>query len=393
MTDASLTPSGSGEALRSNEARRAGGLLTIDLDALAANWKLYAAQVKPSKAEAAAVVKAQSYGLDAAHVAPALMNAGCASFYVATIAEGMELREILGPSVTIYVLGGLLDGTERDFTAHNLAPILNSLGEINAWRAFCSGLGQALACGLHVDSGMARLGLDEREFNHLADNLEHLIGLKLDLVVSHLACSEEPDNPYNAQQLARFKAMLSRLPATRASFANSSGVFLGPDYHFDQVRPGAALYGVNPTPNQPNPMAQVVRLQAKILQTRTIDTPQGVGYGSTHRAAERERISTLAAGYADGYLRSLSNAGDVYIGEHKAPIIGRVSMDLITVDVTHVPEPLTRPGQLADLIGPLNPVDAVAAKAGTIGYEILTALGGRYHRVYVGGHTGKKADA
>ncbi|MCR4379146.1 MAG: alanine racemase, partial [Rhodospirillales bacterium] len=236
---------------------------------------------------------------------------------------------------------------------------------------------------LHIDSGMARLGLDERELNHLADHLEHLIGLKLDLVMSHLACAEDPDNPYNAHQLTRFKAALKRLPATRASFANSSGVFLGSGYHFDLVRPGAALYGVNPTPNQPNPMAQVVRLQAKILQTRTIDTPQGVGYGSTHRAAERERISTLAAGYADGYLRSLSNAGDVYIGEHKAPIIGRVSMDLITVDVTHIPEPLTRPGQLVDLIGPHNPVDAVAAKAGTIGYEMLTALGGRYHRIYL----------
>ncbi|MCR4378332.1 MAG: alanine racemase, partial [Rhodospirillales bacterium] len=170
MTDASLT---------SAKARRAGGLLTIDLDALAANWKLYADKVKPSKAEAAAVVKAQSYGLDASHVASALMDAGCTSFFVATIAEGMELREILGPSATLYVLNGLLDGTERDFTAHNLVPILNSLGEIDAWRAFCSGLGQALACGLHIDSGMARLGLDERELNHLADHLEHLIGLKL----------------------------------------------------------------------------------------------------------------------------------------------------------------------------------------------------------------------
>jgi len=183
--------------------------------------------------------------------------------------------------------------------------------------------------------------------------------------------------------LARFKACLARLPRARASFANSSGVFLGPDFHFDQVRPGAALYGVNPTPDSDNPMQQVVRLQGKILQTRTIDTPQGVGYGSTHRAGGSERIATLSVGYADGYLRSLSSAGDVYIGEHRAPIVGRVSMDLITVDVTHIAEDLTHPGQLVDLIGPHNPVDAVAEKAGTIGYEILTSLGGRYHRVYL----------
>jgi alanine racemase len=380
MTNGAYSP-----GLTSAQARRAGGVLTIDLDALAANWTFYRDQVKTSGAEASAVVKAQSYGLDANHVAPALMRAGCRSFFVATIAEGIELRAVLGPDAIIRVLNGLMDGTERDFTDHTLIPVLNSLGEVDAWRAFCAGLGRPLSCGLHVDSGMGRLGLDEGELKRLTDNFEHLTGVKLDLILSHLASSEDTDNPYNAQQLARFKNALQRLPAAPACFANSSGVFLGPDYHFDLVRPGAALYGINPTPNLPNPMRQVVRLQGKILQTRTIDTPQGVGYGSTHHAQKNTRIATIAAGYADGYLRSLSNAGDVFIGEHRAPIVGRISMDLITVDVTHIPEQLTRPGQLADLIGPLNPVDDVATKAGTIGYEILTSLGGRYHRVYVGG--------
>lgn len=374
----------SATSLTSAEARRAGGVLTIDLDALAANWTLYADMAKASGAEAAAVVKACSYGLDAAHTAPALARAGCETFYVATIDEGIALRDILGPDATIRVFNGLMDGAERDFTAHGLTPVLNSLGDLDAWRAFCSGLGEALACALHIDSGMGRLGLDQREFEHLADDPEHLVGLKLECVLSHLACAEETDTPYNAQQLARFSAALKRLPATRASFANSSGVFLGPDYHFDEVRPGAALYGVNPTPNEPNPMAQVVRLQAKILQTRTIDTPQGVGYGATHQAKASDRIATLAAGYADGYPRSLSGVGDAYIGALHAPIVGRVSMDLITINVTDIPEHLTHPGQLVDLIGPLNPVDDVAAKAGTIGYEMLTSLGARYHRVYLG---------
>jgi alanine racemase len=376
-----LTPA----LLNTPEARRAGAVLTIDLDALVANWQFYADKVKPSGSEAAAVVKAQSYGLDAGHLAPALAKAGCETFYVATVDEGILLRNVLGPGLAIHVLNGLMDGAEREFIAHNLVPVLNSLGDIDAWRAFCNAVGKPLACCLHVDTGMSRLGLDEREFNQVAENPEHLAGLKLAYVLSHLAISEEPDNPYNARQLSKFKAMLARLPRTRASFANSSGVLLGPEYHFDQVRPGVALYGVNPTPHVTNPMKQVVRLQAKILQTRTIDTPQGVGYGATHQAVERERIATIATGYADGYPRSLSSVGDAYIGELKAPIIGRISMDLTTIDVTHIPEPLTRPGQLVDLIGPHNTVDDVAAKAGTVGYEILTSLGARYHRIYVGG--------
>jgi alanine racemase len=167
--------------------------------------------------------------------------------------------------------------------------------------------------------------------------------------------------------------------------SNSSGIFLGPDFHYDVTRPGVALYGANPTPGANNPMAQVVRLQAKILQVRTIDTPQSVGYGATHTAQNAERIATIAVGYADGYHRRLSNRGMAYIGPYKAPVVGRVSMDLTTLDVSAVPEDLTRPGMLVDLIGPNTPVDDVGTNADTIGYEILTSLGTRYHRVYVGG--------
>ena len=211
-----------------------------------------------------------------------------------------------------------------------------------------------------------------------------LDGLDIQTVMSHLASADE-DSPQNAEQLALFRDARARLPMGRASFANSSGVFLGPDYHFDLARPGVALYGVNPTPGCPNPMAQVVRLKAKILQVRDVDSTETVGYGATHRIAGPSRIATLPVGYADGYLRSLGNRATAYIGDYEAPLVGRVSMDLITIDVTTVPEAQCRPGMTVDLIGPRHTVDDLAAQAGTIGYEILTSLGRRYHRVYAGG--------
>ena len=365
------------------EARRAGAILTIDLDAIQTNWKTCASQ--SGTAECGAVVKATAYGVDADHAAPALQRVGCKTFFVASIDEGIAVRSVLGDGPSIHVFNGLMDGAERDYTEHGLTPVLNSLGEIDAWRAFCTGVGERLPCDIHIDTGMSRLGLPGNELQKLADDPDHLTNLKLDLVLSHLVVSEEPDHPKNEEQLAAFRKALEHMPPAKISFANSSGIFLSSDYHFDLTRPGVALYGQNPVPGQDNPMAQVVRLQAKILQVRTIDTPQTVGYGATHTAKGAERIATIAMGYADGFHRTLSNAGVAYIGEHAAPIVGRISMDLITLDVSNVPEDLTRPGMLVDLIGPHNTIDDVAEKAGTIGYEILTSLGTRYHRVYVGG--------
>ena len=380
MTDAPHMPN-------TPEARRAGAVLTVDLDAVVSNWKTCAAQ--SSTAECGAVVKATSYGVGAERIAPALQNAGCETFFVATIDEGINLRGILGGTLdqgpAIHVFNGLMDGAERDFTEFGLTPVLNSLGELDAWRAFCTGVGKPLACNLHIDTGMSRLGMPHEEVKKIFADPDHLTNLKLDLLLSHLAVAEDPDDPMNDAQLAIFQLISELFPTARASLANSSGIFLGSPYHYDVMRPGAALYGVNPTPNDSNPMSQVVRLQAKILQVRTIDTPQSVGYGATYKARGVERIATIAMGYADGYHRSLSNCGVAYIGDHKAPIVGRVSMDLITLDVSEVPEDLSRPGMLVDLIGPNNPVDDVAQAAGTIGYEVLTSLGARYHRVYVGG--------
>jgi alanine racemase len=357
-----------------------GTVLTVDLDAVAGNYRKLAARADP--AGCAAVVKADAYGLGMAEVAPALAAAGCTDFFVAHLNEGAALRALL-PDAAIYVLNGALAGAEPEFRRHGLRPVLNNLAALDAWAAL-GRTAKPLPAALHLDSGMSRLGLDDDEVGALAGAPERLEGVDLQLVMSHLACSELPDHPLNAEQLARFRAARGRLPATPASLANSSGIFLGADYRFDMVRPGAALYGVNPLPGQPNPMAPAVRLQACILQVRGIDSPRTVGYGATHRAARPSTIATIALGYADGYLRSLGNRGTCLIGEHRVPVVGRISMDLVTLDVTGVPDGLARPGAVVDVIAPEHPVDAVADEAGTIGYEILTGLGRRYQRRYIG---------
>lgn len=359
----------------------AGAVLTIDLDAVAANWRLLRERAALSGAACAAVVKADAYGLGVARVAPTLWDAGCLTFFVATLDEGLELRALL-PEAEIFLFNGAPPGCEPELAHHRLCPVLNSLRDVDAWSA--AGGGPA---ALHVDTGMCRLGLPDSEALTLARAPGRLKGVRVTLLLSHLACAEEPDHPLNHAQLAAFRdwAGLLRLTGIRESLANSSGVFLGQGFHFHLVRPGAALYGVNPTPGRPNPMAPVVRLQARILQVRDVDTPQTVGYGATHRVQGRGRLATVPVGYADGYPRSLGNAGGGYFGDVRAPVVGRVSMDLITLDVSHLPEDQVRPGTMVDIIGPHNAVDRVAREAGTIGYEILTSLGTRHHRVYRGG--------
>lgn len=364
------------------DAHLAGAVLTVDLAALQANYRLISSRLT-SSATASAVVKADAYGIGIGPAATALWAAGARDFFVAHADEGVTLRRHLADA-RIHVLNGAHAGAEDAFREYNLIPALNCLDDVARWRAFCAKAGQPLPCVLHVDTGMCRLGLDRREYARVAADPSLLDGLDIQTVMSHLASADE-DSPQNAEQLALFRDARARLPMGRASFANSSGVFLGPDYHFDLARPGVALYGVNPTPGCPNPMAQVVRLKAKILQVRDVDSTETVGYGATHRIAGPSRIATLPVGYADGYLRSLGNRATAYIGDYEAPLVGRVSMDLITIDVTTVPEAQCRPGMTVDLIGPRHTVDDLAAQAGTIGYEILTSLGRRYHRVYAGG--------
>lgn len=357
----------------------ASSILTISLDAIAANYRLLAARAQP--AVTAAAIKADAYGLGVAEVSRTLWAEGCRDFFVATIDEGIELRGLLGQA-RIAVLNGLIAGEPALFREHDLIPVLNDLGQIDDWRADCRNNGPAAAV-LHLDTGMARLGLPPAELDALADDHSRLNGIDLALIISHLSSADEPDETMSHRQRDDFAAALARLPRAPASLAASSGIFLGPDYLFDMVRPGVCLHGINPRPGQPNPLRAVVRLQAKILQIRDVDTPQTVGYGATHRFAGPGRVATLAAGYADGYPRSLSGCGTAHMGATAVPVLGRVSMDLITVDVTRVPE--ARPGDMVDLIGPHHDIDALAKEAGTIGYEILTSLGRRYKRHYLGG--------
>ncbi|WP_035690592.1 alanine racemase [Azospirillum halopraeferens] len=371
----------------SDALQRAGAVLTIDLDAIADNWRRLRDRAAP--AACAAVLKADAYGLGAARVAPALRAAGCTTFFVAHLDEALALRPLI-PDAEILSLGGLPAGAEGVFVEARIIPVLNHLGEITAWGAFARGLEVALPAAVHVDTGMNRLGLGPDELAVLAATPDRLAGIKVRLWLSHLACADTA-TPMNTAQRNHFRAAVASLPAAPASLANSSGIFLGPDFHFDLVRPGCALYGVNPTPDSINPMNGVMRLDARVLQVRSVDSPMTVGYGATHRVAGSGRIATIAVGYADGYLRALSGRGSVYVGGVPAPVVGRVSMDLVTVDVSALPEEAVAPGTLVEVIGPHRPVDTVADEAGTIGYEILTSLGPRYHRVYTGGAPGGSA--
>jgi len=343
-------------------------------------------------AACAAVVKADAYGLGAGRVAPALAAAGCRTFFVACIDEGLALRADLGDG-EIYVLAGVPRGGEPEFVHHRLRPVLNSLPDIEAWAAFSRRTPAAPAVALHADTGMRRLGLTPDELDHLASNPERLAGIDVACVMSHLACADMPDDPLNQAQCEAFAALRRAFPNAQASLAASSGIFLGGAYHGTLCRPGAALYGVSPVPGEPNPMAQVIELKARILQARAIDGGMSVGYGATYRASRRQRLVTIGIGYADGFLRSLSNRGHGYIGDIRMPLVGRVSMDLTIFDATAVPEHQARAGGMVELIGPHQPVDAVAADGGTIGYEILTSLGRRYHRVYRGGGAAMTAEA
>jgi len=357
-------------------------LLTIDLRAICDNWRALKARV--GGADCAAVVKADAYGLGAAQVAPALAAAGCRHFFVAHLAEGLALRPLLPASATVFVLHGAPPGAEAECAAQGLVPVLNSRQQVQAWRALAARLGRRLPAIVQVDSGMSRLGLSGAELNQLAAEADSYTGIAVLCVMSHLACAEQQDHPANAMQRERFIAARRLLPAAPASFANSSGIFLGPQYHFDLARPGAALYGVAPVAGASNPMRPVVRLQAKVMQMRTVDAGAPVGYGFSWRATQASRIATVSVGYADGWSRSLSNRGAAYFDGVALPLVGKVSMDTLTLDASALAEGVLQPGTLVDLIDTCHGVDAVAAQAGTIGYEVLTSLGSRYERHYTG---------
>lgn len=365
-------------------------LLTIDLDALVHNWRTLSQRVAPARC--GAVVKADAYGLGAGPVVLALLDAGCREFFVALVEEGIRLREglrCLGPAcpanARVHVLHGALPESEGDCLAHGLVPVLNSRWQVHRWQALARRSGRVLPAALQFDTGMARLGFDAAEAESLLSDPMALDGIEPTLVMSHLVAAEEPANPVNALQLRRFASLRQRLPAAAGCLANSSGIFLGSDYCFELARPGAALYGVAPVAGEPNPMRPVVGLQARLLQWREVATGEGVGYNHAWRAARPSRIATVSVGYADGYLRSLSNRARLHLAGQAVPLVGRVSMDTVTVDVTEVDPAQLVPGALFDLLDAVQDINALAAQAGTNAYEILTSLGARYERRYLGG--------
>jgi alanine racemase len=336
------------------------------------------------------VVKADGYGLGAVEVATALAREGCDTFFVAHLGEGAALRRALGPKPAIYVLNGILPGAEDEAVAAGLVAVLNSAVQLQAWREAARRAGRKLPAAVQVDSGMSRLGMAPVEVEAIAADPQAFDGIDLVLVMSHLACADEPDHPANEAQRLEFERLRRKLPDAPASLANSSGIFLGPDAQFDLVRPGVALYGANPMPGHTNLMRPVVRLQARILQVRQVDAGEAVGYGASWTARRPSRIAILSVGYADGYLRSGSASdqhpgAEVVVAGRRCPLAGRISMDLLAVDVTSLPKGTPRRGDLAALIDEEIDIDDCAAHAGTIAYEILTGLGRRYHRVYRGG--------
>jgi alanine racemase len=352
--------------------------LTVRLGAIVENFRLCA---EFTGTAVAGVVKADAYGLGAARVARALAEAGCDTYFVARMEEGIAVRPVV-PGARIFVLDGVLPGNLEQFEAHRLTPVLNSLDEISIWSQAAASRHARLDAGIHFDTGMNRLGLPPNELSILSGEAAHRLGgINLVLLMSHLACSDDPASKMNAEQLGRFRAALSALPAAPASLAASGGVLLGKDYAFDLVRPGLVLYGGNPQAGTPNPFRTVAQLTGRILQVRRVDKGESVGYGASFRTARPSTLATVALGYADGLMRAIGNKGSGAIEGVRAPVAGRVSMDLITLDVTDIPS--AEPGTEVEFIGDTISLEEAARAAGTANYEILTGLGNRYPRHYV----------
>lgn len=358
--------------------------LRVDLDALRANYRTIADRVAPARC--GAVVKADAYGLGVAMAAPALYREGCRNFFVAQLCEAPPLARAIGADADIFVLNGLDPGSDAACADAGFLPVLNSRSQVERWRALARREGRALPAALQVDSGMSRLGLPPAEAVGLAADPAFAREVDLRLLMTHLACADEPGNPANAAQCVAFGAVRTHFPAVPASIANSGGAFLPPDYHQDLARPGVALYGVDPGPHAEG-LRPVVRLDARVIQIRAIAAGTGVGYGLDHVAPAPQRLVTLAIGYADGWPRSLRGAfgggGAAWHQGVRLPIAGRVSMDSLTVDIGALPADALNEGDFVELLGPSQSLGDVARDAGTIAYEILTRLGARHARVYV----------
>jgi alanine racemase len=374
------------EANQAAALASATGVLTVDLDAIIANWRKLEKTAVP--AECAAVIKADAYGCGAEQVARALSHAGCKTFFVATVDEARVVRAAV-PSATIYALNGFFQNTGDAYAKIDCKPVIGDLNELAEWDVFCRRTGWTGGAAIQIDTGMNRLGLTITEAQGIIPRInagDHGITL----IMSHLVSGELVNNPTNARQLTAFREIASLFSNVPASLSNSSGIYLGPQFQFDLVRPGAALYGINPTPEADNPMQPVVDLKARIVQIRNVERGETVGYGGTWTARRPTRLAIIASGYADGYFRAASandgtRGAEVVITGKRCPVAGRISMDLTAIDITDLPQNAARRGHMVTLIGEGITVDELAHHFGTIGYEVLTSLGSRYARIYKGG--------
>jgi alanine racemase len=356
------------------------GLLTIDLAALAANWKALAKRA--GKAKCAAVVKADAYGIGLEQAAAALHKAGADTFFVATFDEALRLRTAL-PAVTIYLLNGLNSGTAELVCGIDVQPVLGSIAEIEEWAAHAKSSGEECPAAIHIDTGMNRHGLNVED----VDTCVSTLGYKPSLIMSHFACADEPEHAKNKEQIEAFKAVTAKFPGVPASLCNSAGLLAFPEAHFDLVRPGISLYGGRALVSGENPMQPVVKLQARVITVRDAKAGETVGYGARLKLARDSKLAVISAGYADGIFRAAGSSdnkkgAEAIVGGTRCSIAGRISMDLIAIDVTDVPAAKIKRGDLITLIGDGITVDDLAAHARTIGYEVLTSLGRRWKRIY-----------
>lgn len=361
-----------------------GGRVIIDLDAVRANYRHIAAAVAPARV--GAVLKADAYGLGAGPIVRALADAGCRDVFVAFLGEALRLRPHMSADVRVHVLNGLAPGEEALCALRRVVPVLNSLAQAQRWRALARTLGAALPAALQVDTGMSRLGLAPEEAAGLLADADFTADVELTLLMTHLACADAPDDPANRRQLDRFGAVAARAPAIPTSIANSAACVLPPAFHGDLVRTGLALFGAAPSPRFAGRLQPVVRLEARVIQVRAVEAGAGVGYGLVHTASRPSRLATLAVGYADGWPRRLGGRAAAWFGGVRLPIVGRVSMDTMTVDATALPPGMLGEGDHVELIGPQATVEAVAEQAETIPYEIFTGLGPRLRRTHVEAH-------
>lgn len=363
------------------------GLLTIDLGAAGDNYLTLSRRLGRGS-RCGAVVKADAYGLGMSKLAPAFYRRGCRDFFVATLDEGLALRQLLGDDATIFVLTGVRAGREQECVRAGLVPNVFTLQQLRAWMDVCDQAGIQAACGLKVDSGMTRLGMAADEFGRLLRDRGLLSAANITVIMSHLACADDPQHPQNRRQLDRFREAGERLreelPELQLSLANSSGIYLGEEYHFDLARPGSALYGVNPQPGEENPMGAVVNLSLPVVQQRHVADECWVGYGATQRAEPGSWLAVARGGYADGIIRAQGNRGCGWACGQRLPMVGRVSMDSTTFDISGLADPERAGLAHIEVLNDAVTVDEVAGYAGTIGYEVLTSLGHRYTRRYTG---------